>query len=60
MKAIPWWPYVVLFVALVVCIIFYWAPPLLALEGWRGFTLNLATEIVGILLTVGLIDAVIR
>jgi len=40
-------------------IIFYWALPL-ALEGWPGFMLNLATEIVGILLTVGLIDAVIR
>lgn len=29
-------------------------------EGWRSFTLNLLTEIVGILLTILLIDAVIR
>jgi len=33
-------------------------PP--SLEGWRTFALNLGTEIVGILLTVLLIDAVIR
>jgi hypothetical protein len=59
MKALRWWPYLVLFVALVVSVIFYLALPL-TLGGPRDFTLNLATEIVGILLTVGLIDAVIR
>jgi len=32
----------------------------MALEGWRAFSLNLGTEITGILLTVWLIDAVIR
>ena len=46
-------------VALVGCLVgFVLLPPLL--EGWRGFALNLATEIVGILLTVFLIDAVLR
>ena len=39
--------------------IFYYAlSP--ALEGWRGFTLNLASEVVGILITVLFIDAVIQ
>ncbi len=58
-KAFRWWPYLVLVFALVVCVIVYQFIPIV-LEGPRGFALNLATEIIGILLTVGLIDAVLR
>lgn len=45
--------------ALVGCLVAFVLLPL-ALKGWRGFFLNLATEIVGILLVVWLIDAVLR
>lgn len=59
MRVLRWWPYLVLVLALVGCLVGFTLLPL-PLEGWRGFALNLATEIVGILLTVLLIDAVLR
>jgi hypothetical protein len=59
MKPLGWWPYLVLLVALVGCLVGFVLLPL-PLEGWRAFALNLATEIVGILLVVWLIDAVLR
>ncbi len=59
MKVFQWWPYLLLALALAVSVVVYWSLPVV-LEGPRGFALNLATEIVGILLTVGLIDAVLR
>ena len=56
---LPKWFYLVLVSVGVVSGIFYYAlSP--ALEGWRGFTLNLASEVVGILITVLFIDAVIQ
>ncbi len=59
MRALRWWPYLILVLALVGCLVAFVRLPL-ALEGWRGFFLNLAMEIVGILLVVWLIDAVLR
>ena len=56
---LPKWSYLVLVAVGVVSGIFYYAlPP--ALEGWRGFALNLASEVVGILITVLFIDAVLQ
>jgi hypothetical protein len=51
--------YLLLALVAVACAAFYIFLPLV-LEGWRSFSLNMMTEVVGILLTVALIDAVIR
>ena len=59
MRVLRWWPYLILVLALIGCLVGYVLLPLY-LESWRAFALNLATEIVGILLVVWLIDAVLR
>lgn len=53
------WSYLALTVMVVVCLAAYILLPVTH-TGWRGLTLNLATEVLGILLTVILIDSIIR